>query len=156
MATHHRRLMHRFLGWTRRPSGSLAMAMPLRSIGVAAIIGIVASCGPGDTQVAPATLEGEERMHVIVNLVVDRDAGDDVPTPEAIAVVRDRFLDRLRTRLNPEDMDSIRTFAFLPAVALAADGDLLVDLLAMPEVGSVERDRELMPLEADAPPDTSR
>ena len=88
-----------------------------------------------------------EKLPIIVNLAVgensgaDGDAGDDT-----IAAVTARVMERLKAAMPAEDLAEVRTFGFLPAIALSADGALIARLLAMPEVQSIELDRELQPL----------
>ena len=55
-------------------------------------------------------------------------------------------MERLREAMPAEEFAGVQTFSFLPAIALTADGDLLMLLLDAPEVAYVERDSELAPL----------
>ena len=93
---------------------------------------------------APAAAE---KLPIIVNLAVgegsgaEGDAGDDT-----LAAVTARVMQRLKAAMPAEDLGEVRTFGFLPAIALSADGALIARLLAMPEVQSIELDRELQPL----------
>ena len=88
-----------------------------------------------------------EKLPIIVNLAVgegsgaEGDAGDDTH-----AAVTARVMERLKAAMPAEDLAEVRTFGFLPAIALSADGALIARLLAMPEVQSIELDRELQPL----------
>ena len=97
-------------------------------------------------------VEGVERMErqdpaapgklpLIVTLQVGEDTeaehGDD-----PVAAVTARVMKRLETMMSAEDLAAVRTFSVLPIIALRADRDLIVQLLSMPEVASVERDRE--------------
>ena len=103
----------------------------------------VAEAADQDTD-APAAAE---KLPIIVNLAVgegsgaDGDAGNDT-----IAAVTARVMERLKAAMPAEDLAEVRTFGFLPAIALSADGALIARLLAMPEVQSIELDRELQPL----------
>ena len=59
-------------------------------------------------------------------------------------------MERLKAAMPAEDLAAVRTFGSLPAMALSADGVLIARLLAMPEVASIELDRELRPLDGTA------
>ena len=63
-----------------------------------------------------------------------------------LRTVTARVMERLKPVMQAEDLAEVRTFGFLPAIALSADGALIARLLAMPEVLSIELDRELQPL----------
>ena len=92
----------------------------------------------------PEATEAAQRLPIIVNLVVDEaaDAGDG-----ALAAVTARVVERLKEAMRAEDLAAVQTFGSLPAIALPADGALMARLLAMPEVQSIELDRELQPLD---------
>ena len=110
----------------------------------------VAQAAGHDTDASAATEApppAQDKLPIIVNLAVgevsatDGDAGD-----EALAAVTARVMERLQAAMPAEDLAEVRTFGFLPAIALSADGALMARLLAMPEVQSIELDRELQPL----------
>ena len=88
--------------------------------------------------------EAAQKLPIIVNLVVDEaaDAGDG-----ALAAVTARVMERLKETMQSGDLAAVQTFGSLPAIALPADGALMARLLAMPEVQSIELDRELQPLD---------
>ena len=81
------------------------------------------------------------KLPLIVTLQVgegtEAEHGDD-----PVAAVTARVMKRLETVMSAEDLAAVRTFSVLPIIALSADRDLIVRLLSMPEVASVERDRE--------------
>ena len=87
-------------------------------------------------------------MPVIVYLAVDRaSVGAEVKTSAEIKAVRTAVMERLREVLSDVEFTSVRTFENLPAIALSASPDVIALLLAMPEVDSIGRDPELVPLE---------
>ena len=114
---------------------------------VAQLLLLAAACGAahgaGVKEVEPLDAEIAEPVPIIVNLATDAD-------PEAIAAARTRVLDRLREALTAEALEAVVTYGNFPAIALSATGDVIVLLLEMPEVASIERDREFAP-EDDAP-----
>ena len=85
--------------------------------------------------------EALAKLPLIVTLQVgegtEAEHGDD-----PVAAVTARVMKRLETMMSAEDLAAVRTFSVLPIIALSADRDLIVRLLSMPEVASVERDRE--------------
>ena len=110
----------------------------------------VARAAGQDTDVpaaAEALSTAQDKFPIIVNLalgegsVAEGDAGDD-----ALAAATARVMERLKAAMPAEELAEVRTFRFLPAIALSADGALMARLLAMPEVQSIELDRELQPL----------
>ena len=100
---------------------------------------------------AQALSAAQDKLPIIVNLalgedsVAQGDAGGDT-----LAAVTARVMERLKAAMPAEDLAGVRTFGFLPAIALSADGALIARLLAMPEVQSIELDRELQPLDGAA------
>ena len=69
------------------------------------------------------------------------------PGDDPVTAVTARVMKRLETVMSAEDLAAVRTFSVLPIIALSADRDLIVRLLSMPEVASVERDREFRALD---------
>ena len=80
-------------------------------------------------------------LPLIVTLRIDEgteaERGDD-----PVAAVTARVMMRLEAVMPAKDLAAVRTFSVLPIIALSADRDLIFELLAMPEVVSVERDSE--------------
>lgn len=85
------------------------------------------------------------KLAIVVNLAVgeDADAGSET---DSVSAVTTRVMKELKSAMTAEDLGRVRTFGALPIIALIADGALIARLLAMPEVLSVERDREFTPL----------
>ena len=80
--------------------------------------------------------------------------GEDATSPEGPAEIAARILSRLETEVR----ESARVFENLPLIALLADAETMLRLIAMPEVLSIQPDRELELLPAptatsDAPGD---
>lgn len=97
--------------------------------------------GMAERQTAAA--EPADKLAIVVNLAVDEGAGSEA---NPVAAATARVMKELKTAMPPEDLAAVRTFGALPVLALTADGATIARLLAMPEVASVERDRELAPL----------
>ena len=103
--------------------------------------------GPEVADPDPAVAGAAAKLPIIVNLAVGEgsgasgDAGED-----GIAAVTARVMERLKAAMPAGDLAAVQTFGSLPAMALSADGPLIARLLAMPEVVSIELDRELQPL----------
>ena len=96
-----------------------------------------------DTVVAGAAA----KLPIIVNLAVGEGSGASGDSGEGtIAAVTARVMERLKAAMPAGDLAAVQTFGSLPAMALSADGALIARLLAMPEVVSIELDRELQPL----------
>ena len=119
--------------------------------------GMLAACGgfpagSGGTPDRDADgLKAEEKLAIIVNLAVGEGAGaDSDESKDSIAAATDRVMERLKAAMSAEDLAAVQTFGSLPAMALSADGALIARLLAMPEVASIELDRELQPLDGAA------
>ena len=120
----------------------------LRSL---ALAGMLAGCGVAS---GPSATPGEEtagsgmptELPVIVHLAVgDGTGAAEGADRERIASATARVMERLQAVMPAEEFAEVRTFNFFPAIALTADGALLLLLLDAPEVASVERDRELAP-----------
>lgn len=101
---------------------------------------LLVACGgsPADDRGATA-----QKLPIIVTLAVGDGSGADGAAGDTLAVVTARVMERLKAAMPPEDLAAVRTYGFLPAIALSADGALIARLLAMPEVQSIELDREL-------------
>ena len=89
------------------------------------------------------SMVGEQRQPVIVNLKVATSVANADPTSEEIAATQAIVLGKLKRIMQEDSYNSIRTYKFLPASALSADAQTVMYLLDMPEVYSVERDRDL-------------
>ena len=138
---HHRR-------WRCRAAssriGSILLVALLSATGTATAAGDEVKAG----ECAPAC--APQKLPVIVHLLIGEHAESDRAT--SIAAVTAQVLGDLESRMPEEDFAAIRTFTFFPALALSADGELLLRLLSMPEVMSIERDRNLRAFHDDVPP----
>ena len=105
--------------------------------------------GEGVTEMEHPDAAPGNALPIIVNLAVGQTAGGSAAQTDqdAIAAVRTAVMDRLREVLSAADLAAVRTFEHFPAIALSVSPDVLALLMEMPEVASIERDRELMPLE---------
>ena len=98
------------------------------------------SAGSGGMPERHATApEPVERLAIVVNLAVGAGSGP-------IAAATARVMEEVKAAMPAEDLATVRTFGSLPVLALSADGALIARLLALPEVESIEQDRELAPL----------
>ena len=143
---------NRVRAWTGLRQNVGPLAAPMRLARCLAIAGMLAGCGTtsGQNAVSGQETAGSgvpDRLPVIVHLSVGDGPGTAQPADsETIAEATARVMDRLRAAMPAEEFAGVRTFSFFPAIALSADGDLLMLLLDAPEVASIERDRELGPL----------
>ena len=76
--------------------------------------------------------------------------GEDAAPPEGPAEIAARILSRLGAQVR----ESARVFEFLPLIALEADAETMLRLIAMPEVLAIQPDRELEVLPAPLATDT--
>ena len=106
------------------------------------------AAGNGTEQEASQALELPDELPIIVTLFLKGET--EAESADAIAEVTARVVKRLETTMPPEDFAAVRTFSFFPVIALNAGPGLIFQLLAMPEVASIERDHELQAL-GDAP-----
>ncbi|MCY4550825.1 MAG: hypothetical protein OXC28_20880 [Defluviicoccus sp.] len=104
----------------------------------AAVLALLWSCTPNG-QGGPATQE-PDRQRIIVEFGLPGEAGDDPSGP-----VRN-VAGRILARLGPEIRKSSRTFELLPMIALEADAATIMKLFRMPEVLSIQPDREVKTL----------
>ena len=120
------------------------LSLPARAVllaaGLLATIGGLA-CGEGTAEVEGHDAERPEPIPIIVNLAVDVAEGS-LADSAVIAAVRAPVMERLQETLSPEDFAAVRTFENLPAIALSAEPHVIALLLALPEVVSIEADRE--------------
>ena len=119
---------------------------PIRGARVLLLSGLLAMVagtgyGEGTAEVAQPDGGRTEPIPVIVNLALDAAEGGQV-NGGAIATVRAAVMARLEEALHPDEFAAIRTFENLPAIAFSADAQVIALLLAMPEVASIEADRE--------------
>ena len=133
------------------PEAGCRMVLPgagraVRAMAGLLLAGLLAACqGPAGETESPATAraaggaeaEGQPapgKLPIIVNLAV----GDGPGTEESA-----RVMARLEAVMPADEFAAVRTFSLFPVIALDADGELIARILAMPEVASIERDREL-------------
>ena len=140
MAAYYRRLAGRAVLPVGRLSMTVARAPLLLSVVVLVTMGSL-GYGEGTTEVDQRAEKSMEPIPVIVNLAVDVAEGGHVDSA-TMASVRTTVMERLQEALSPDDFAAVRTFANLPAVALSASPQIIALLLAMPEVSSIEADRE--------------
>ena len=107
--------------------------------------GTAATASEDSEEGEPVLTHESEKLPIIVHLLI----GDGADSGSAIDTVTARVMERLAAEMPDEDLAGVRTFTFFPAVALSADGDLILRLLSMPEVMSIERDRELQVFHED-------
>ena len=131
-------------GEGRRAGGSGHL---VRTVPIVVLAGLLAACQApaGDMEMAATgpSAEGVDasgKLAIIVNLAVDGGTG---ASGSSVAAVTARVMKRLEAAMPAEEFAAVRTFNLFPAIALSADGELLARILAMPEVVSIERDREL-------------
>ena len=118
-----------------------ARAVLLAAALLAAIGGL--ACGEGTAEVEGHEAERPEPTSIIVNLAVE--AGEGSPPDSAvIAAARAPVMERLRETLSAEDFAAVRTFENLPAIALSAESHVIALLLTLPQVASIEADREFL------------
>ncbi|MDD9985403.1 MAG: hypothetical protein OXQ31_03940 [Spirochaetaceae bacterium] len=101
------------------------------------------ACGEGTGEVEGHDAERPEPIPVIVNLAVDVGEGS-LGDSAVIAAVRAPVIERLQETLSAEDFAAVRTFENLPAIALSAEPKVIALLLALPQVASIEADREFL------------
>ncbi len=120
------------------------LSLPARAVllaaGLLATIGGLA-CGEGTAEVEGHDAERPEPIPIIVNLAVE--VGEGSPADSAvIAAVRAPVMERLHEMLSAEDFAAVRTFENLPAIALSGELRVIALLLTLPQVASIEADRE--------------
>ena len=126
------------------------LGVVVRVVSCLLILGLLAACQPpadkGTAALGQGTdrLPAPEKLPIIVNLAVGDGSGEEGGADgDTIAAVTARVMERLKAAMPAEELAVVRTYNFLPAIGLSADGALIARLLAMPEVASIERDREL-------------
>ena len=136
---------HRWLGrFAARLFEGRFLSPPARAVLLAAcLLAMIGgfACGEGTAEVEGHDAERPEPIPIIVNLAVEVGEGS-LDDSAAIAAVRAPVMERLRETLSPEDLAAVRTFENLPAIALSAEPQLIALLLALPQVASIEADRE--------------
>ena len=129
-------MMTRNTDWTRKVS---FWAAPLLLLAAAMWIGAPVSID---------AVEDMEREKIIVEFAAPALAldGEDAVLPEGRADIAARILSRLGAQVR----ESARVFEFLPLIALEADAETMLRLIAMPEVVAIQPDRELEVLPSPA------
>ena len=136
---------YRWLGrFAARLFAGRFLSLPARAVLLAAGLTTIGglACGEGTAEVEGHDAERPEPIPVIVNLAVDVAEGS-LADSAVIAAVRAPVMEWLRETLSAEDFAAVRTFENLPAIALSAEPHVIALLLALPEVVSIEADREL-------------
>ena len=95
------------------------------------------SCAPDGGEVAKAP--EPDRLKIVVEFFVPE---GDVASGEPAGAARETA-HRILSRLRPEIRASARVFGMLPSIALEADAETTARLLRMPEVLSIQPDREV-------------
>ena len=143
MEARHRIAAGREAGCSMSVPGARAL---VRSAAGLVLAGLVAACQvPAGDAESPATalatgameMESQpapEKLPILGNLAVGEGSGT-----RAAA----RVMERLAAIMPPDELAAVRTFNLFPVIALDASGELIARLLAMPEVASIERDREI-------------
>ena len=118
-----------------RTATPVAALFRMSRLAPAAVLALLWSCTPNG-QGQPAMQESD-RQRIIVEFGLPREAGDDRSGPmQALA-------GRILARLGPEIRKTARTFELLPMIALEADAATIMKLFRMPEVLSIQPDREV-------------
>lgn len=142
MAADHRRIGR----FAARLFEGRFLSLPARSVLLAAVLLAATgglACGEGTAEVEGHDAERREPIPVIVNLAVDVGEGN-LADSAVIAAVRAPVMERLQETLSPDDFAAVRTFENLPAIALSAEPQVIALLLALPQVASIEADREFL------------
>ena len=108
---------------------------------------------------APAVIPElpDDKNFSYANIVVEFAAplpspeGDEAAPPEDPSEIAARILSRLK----PEVRESARVFEYLPLIALMADAETMLRLIAMPEVLAIQPDTEVGVLPSPPAADTS-
>ena len=132
-----------------RTTTPVAVLSRLSRLAPAAVLALLWSCTPNG-QGQPAMQE-PDRQRIIVAFGLSGEAGDDLSGPGQTVA------GRILARLGPEIRETARTFELLPMIALEADAATIMKLVRMPEVLSIQPDREVKVLGSfgTAAPDSS-
>ncbi|MDE0001644.1 MAG: hypothetical protein OXQ29_02990 [Rhodospirillaceae bacterium] len=120
---------------TVTPGATLFRMSRLAPATVLALLWSCAPNGPGQ----PAMQE-PDRQRIVVEFGVPDAAGEDPSGPVQ------KVAGRILARLGQEIRKTSRTFELLPMIALEADAATIMKLFRMPEVLSIQPDREVEPL----------
>ena len=99
------------------------------------------SCAPNENETAMAPTP--ERLRIVVEFLVPGGAGAEGYEAEGYEEEARKTARRILSRLRPEIRASATVFGVLPSIALEADAAATARLLRMPEVVSVQPDREV-------------
>ena len=118
-----------------RTGPPIATTFRTKKLVYAAALALLWSCTPnGPSQPG---MQEPERQRIIVEFALPDEAGDNPSGPVQKQAVR------ILARLGPEIRKTSRTFEFLPMIAMDADAATIMKLLRMPEVRSIQPDREM-------------
>lgn len=99
---------------------------------------------------APVSVDDSAEDGAREGIIVEFSAPAPAPGNEDTALPGEGIADiaaRILSRLEPEIGESARVFEYLPLIALEADAETMLQLIAMPEVLAIQPDRvlELLP-----------
>ena len=137
MAAGHR-LTH-YGGHMPRPHSAATAFFRLGVVLLLATATVVHGEGMPDLQ---AEQSGVETVPIIVHLKVTV-GSDGRFTTDAVDAVRRLVMARLEPLMSDNEAAAVRIYENLPAIALTARSEVIAQLLTMPDVLSIEPDREL-------------
>lgn len=118
-----------------KSAAPFATLFRLSGLAPAAVLVFLWSCAPNGPG-RPAMQE-PDRQRIIVEFGLSDETGED-PSSRVQKVAS-----RILARLGPEVRKTSRTFELLPMIALEADAATIMKLFRMPEVLSIQPDREV-------------
>lgn len=101
---------------------------------------VLCSCAGFNQGNPPQETVVQQPVRILVNLEVETTATGGVHDPKVIREVQDKVIERL---LAFKHLGSVRRYQRIPVIAVTVDAEILLQLLRMPEVRSIEPDREM-------------